>query len=342
MAKGYPAIVSRFGGLMGQLQAEGTIKAPLVGKAIGQGMLVGLPEGTKGMPGLMADIGSRGGSSWSDSFVSTAGPLIDSGIRSLFDSVFGGSWWGQLASGAASSFAGHFLDGMGGGGGGGGGVMSTVGSMVGKHFLSGFGSVAGGAGAAATAGTGAAGAGASVGGGLGAGVISGLAAVPVAGWVAIGVIGAVALWKGFSGPSKAEKAARASFASVHDAAVDQFGQTGTYIESVQRLVADGWDQTLAETVAGFEHAAAAAGVSHAEAVELYRQYQIAVQEGNVELVADIEATYQSWIDEANRAEAEATAAAQRATNAAVSAYREAGKKLPTPTKTYEAAIEAGR
>ena len=151
-----------------------------------------------------------------------------------------------------------------------------------------------------------------------------------------------AVWSAMKRPSEAEIAARESFAGIHASAVEMYGQTATYTESVQRLVADGWDQTLAETVAGFEHAGAAAGVSHDEVVRLYAQYQQAVKDGNTELVASIEATYQGWVDEAQAAEAEATAAHERATNAAVSGFERAKSEGERAYKEiYEAAIEAG-
>ena len=150
------------------------------------------------------------------------------------------------------------------------------------------------------------------------------------------------MWKAIKRPSEEEIQARKSFAGIHASAVEMYGQTATYTESVQRLVADGWDRTLAETVAGFEHAGAAAGVSHDEVVRLYAQYQQAVKDGNTELVASIEATYQGWIDSAAEAEAETTAAAQRSTNAAVSGFERAKSEGERAYKTiYEAAIEAG-
>ena len=121
--------------------------------------------------------------------------------------------------------------------------------------------------------------------------------------VAIAAFGAV--WKAIKRPSEEEIAARKSFQGIHDSAVTTFGETAAYTESVQRLVSDGWDRTLAETVVGFEQAAAAAGVSHAEAVALYAQYQIAVQDGNTELVASIEETYNSWTAAADEAAAAA-------------------------------------
>ena len=72
--------------------------------------------------------------------------------------------------------------------------------------------------------------------------------------VAIAAFGAV--WKAIKRPSEEEIAARKSFQGIHDSAVETFGETAAYTESVQRLVAEGWDRTLAETVVGFEQAAA--------------------------------------------------------------------------------------
>ena len=150
--------------------------------------------------------------------------------------------------------------------------------------------------------------------------------------VAIAAFGAV--WKAIKRPSEEEIAARKSFAGIHASAVETFGETAAYTESVQRLVAEGWDRTLAETVVGFEQAAASAGVSHAEAVSLYDQYQRAVQDGNTELVASIEKTYGEWVDAGKEASDALTKAAEEAaqaqqrfldqvSNAAVSAYDKA-------------------
>ena len=151
-----------------------------------------------------------------------------------------------------------------------------------------------------------------------------------------------AVWKAIKRPSEEEIAARKSFQGIHDSAVETFGETAAYVEHVNGLVADGWDRTLAETVAGFEHAAAEAGVSHADAVELYRQYQIAVQDGNTELVASIEETYNEWTSAAEESSAAAVEAYERASNAAVSAYRTAEKEATSAyDATFEAAIEAG-
>ena len=167
------------------------------------------------------------------------------------------------------------------------------------------------------------------------------------------IAAAGAIWNAIKRPSEEEIAARKSFAGIHDSAVELFGDTAAYSEHVNELVAQGWDRTLAETVAGFESAAAAAGVSHADAVALYAQYQQAVQDGNTELVASIEETYNEWASAAEESAAaqeaaarEAAAAAEAAwqasSSAAVSAYREAESEATAAyDSTYEAAIEAG-
>ena len=152
-----------------------------------------------------------------------------------------------------------------------------------------------------------------------------------------------AIWKAIKRPSEEEIAARKSFAGIHASAVEVFGETAAYQERVGIAIADGWDRTLAETRIGFDLAAEAAGLAAWEGERLYARYQRAVQSGNTEVVASIEATYQSWIESAEEAEAKATAAHERATSAAVSGYERAeadGSDGPT-RRIYEAAKEAG-
>ena len=147
-----------------------------------------------------------------------------------------------------------------------------------------------------------------------------------------------AVWTKMKRPSDEEIAARKSHAAIHQSAVATFSETAGYLKHVNALVAQDWSRTLAETVAGFEFAAAQAGISHGEAVRLYGEYQVAIQEGNTELVASIEATYQSWVDSA----AAAAAAYDRAASAAVSAYRASEDAATTAyDEIYKAAIEAG-
>ena len=151
-----------------------------------------------------------------------------------------------------------------------------------------------------------------------------------------------AVWSAMKRPSEAEIAARESFAGVHASAVEVFGETAAYQERIGIAIAAGWDSTLAETRIGFDMAAEAAGRSAAEGERLYARYQEAVKSGNTEVVASIEATYQSWIASAAEAEAEVTAAAERTMNAAVSGFQRAESEGERAYQAiYEAAIEAG-
>ena len=160
------------------------------------------------------------------------------------------------------------------------------------------------------------------------------------GQAALAAFGAV--WKAIKRPSEEELAARESFAGIHASAVEHFGQTADYQERVAVAIADNWDRTLAETRIGFDMAAEAAGRSAAEGERLYARYQEAVKSGNTEVVASIEATYQSWIDEAAAAEAATTAAWERSSSAAVSAFdRSKTAGIRAYDETLAAAIESG-
>ena len=151
-----------------------------------------------------------------------------------------------------------------------------------------------------------------------------------------------AVWSMMKRPSEAEIAARESFAGIHTSAVEVFGETAAYQERVGIAIAAGWDRTLAETRIGFDLAAEAAGLAAAEGELLYARYQEAVKSGNTEVVASIEATYQSWIASAAEAEAAATAAAERTTSAAVSGFERSQREGETAyQKVYEAAKVAG-
>ena len=107
-------------------------------------------------------------------------------------------------------------------------------------------------------------------------------------------------------------------------------------------MAQGWDRTLAETRAAFDYWAREAGVSIGESERLYAQYQQAVKDGNTELVASIEATYQSWIDDSDAAAAAAAADYERVSSAAVGAFYKAEDAGTTAyDKIYAEAIESG-
>ena len=125
---------------------------------------------------------------------------------------------------------------------------------------------------------------------------------------------------------------------MHEIAVAELGGIAEYQDQVATLMADGWDRTLAETVAGFEHWGAEAGITHDYVVAKYAEYQAAVKAGDAERMAAIEEEVNAWraaADEKNRISEEVLSAAvsayQRAKDAGISAYDE----------TYQAAIESG-
>ena len=102
------------------------------------------------------------------------------------------------------------------------------------------------------------------------------------------------VWDWFKKPSETELAARETFASMHRYAVDSMTDTARFTDSVQRLIDDGWDRTLAETKVSFELMAEAAGHSWQEGSRLYTQYEQAVRDGNTDLMADIDAQFKEW------------------------------------------------
>ena len=139
-------------------------------------------------------------------------------------------------------------------------------------------------------------------------------------------------------PSEEEIQARKTFEGMHEIAVEELGGIAEYQDQVATLMADGWDRTLAETVAGFEHWGAEAGIAHDYVVAKYAEYQAAVKAGDAERMAAIEEEVNAWRaagDERNRI-AEATA------SVAMSAFysaRDAG--VQAYDETLQAAIEAG-
>ena len=99
----------------------------------------------------------------------------------------------------------------------------------------------------------------------------------------------------FGGPNAEQTAARESFASLHEFVRTELAGLEGYTLEVQSAIDQGWDRTLAETVAGFLAAGEAAGVSRDEAFRLYEQYQQAVRDGNTATVKEIETTVQAWV-----------------------------------------------
>ena len=158
-----------------------------------------------------------------------------------------------------------------------------------------------------------------------------------------------AVWKAIKRPSEEEIQARKTFAGMHEIAVSELGGIAEYQDQVATLMADGWDRTLAETVAGFEHWGAEAGIAHDYVVAKYAEYQAAVKAGDGERMAAIEDEVNAWrdaADEKTRIAEEAAAAAEAAwqasSSAAVSAYDKAKQAgIDTYDKILAEAIEAG-
>lgn len=147
-----------------------------------------------------------------------------------------------------------------------------------------------------------------------------------------------AVWSAIKRPSEAEIQARKTFESMHQIAVTELGGIAEYQDQVSRLMADGWDRTLAETVAGFEHWGAQAGIAHDYVIAKYAEYQAAVKAGDADRMAAIEAEVDAWkaaADEKNRIAEQASQAAM----AAFYAARDAG--IQAYDETLQAAIEAG-
>ena len=137
------------------------------------------------------------------------------------------------------------------------------------------------------------------------------------------------------GPSKAELAARDAFGAWHKGVVGELGKTKRFIEEVQRAVADGWDQTLAESRAGFIIWGQAAGKTYDEAFADYARYEKAVRDGNTAIIAQIEdeyAAYRKLAEMMDQVYDTAVSAYDRAKAAGISAYDE----------VFQAAIESGK
>ena len=139
-----------------------------------------------------------------------------------------------------------------------------------------------------------------------------------------------AVWSAMKRPSEEEIQARKTFEGMHEIAVEELGGIAEYQDQVATLMADGWDRTLAETVAGFEHWGAEAGIAHDYVVSKYAEYQSAVKAGDAERMAAIEDEVNAWkaagaekIRLAEEAAEAAIAAQERVNNAAVSGFERA-------------------
>ena len=139
-----------------------------------------------------------------------------------------------------------------------------------------------------------------------------------------------AVWSAMKRPSEEEIQARKTFEGMHAIAVEELGGIAEYQDQVATLMADGWDRTLAETVAGFEHWGAEAGIAHDYVVAKYAEYQAAVKAGDSERMAAIEEEVNAWraageekIRLAEEAAAAAIAAQERVNNSAISGFEKA-------------------
>ena len=113
------------------------------------------------------------------------------------------------------------------------------------------------------------------------------------------------------------------------------GRRKRFIEEVQRAVADGWDQTLAESRAGFIIWGQAAGKTYDQAFADYARYEKAVRDGNTAIIAQIEdeyAAYRKLAEMMDQVYDTAVSAYDRAKAAGISAYDE----------VFQAAIESGK
>ena len=167
-------------------------------------------------------------------------------------------------------------------------------------------------------------------GGAAGAIVSGVGTIATAfatgGPFAAAIAGAGLLIKGLmslGGPSAAELAARETFAAWHAGVVGELGETQRFLDEVQRAIADGWDQTLAEARAGFILVGQAAGKTYDQAFTDYSRYERAVREGNTGVMAMIDreyAQYQKLSEMMDQVYDTAVSAYDRAQAAGTSAY----------------------
>ena len=126
--------------------------------------------------------------------------------------------------------------------------------------------------------------------------------------------------------------------------VGELGKTQRFIDEVQRAVADGWDQTLAESRAGFIIWGQAAGKTYDQAFADYARYEKAVRDGNTAIIAQIEdeyAAYRKLAEMMDQVYDTAVSAYDRAKAAGISAYDEVFQAAIESGKGQEAATAAG-
>ena len=126
---------------------------------------------------------------------------------------------------------------------------------------------------------------------------------------------------GIRGPSEIEQQGRDMFAAFHQAAASsELAGTEEYAQQVQSAINQGWDTTLAETVAAFLVTGQAAGASHEEAFAAYEEYQNAIKAEDLETMQRIEAQYAEWAAAAATTADEQIADAQKAAKGIVAAF----------------------
>lgn len=158
----------------------------------------------------------------------------------------------------------------------------------------------------------------------------------------------------FKKPSEAELAAREQADDYISTMRGELGEAGQ--AEVARLVAGGWDESLASVRVRMGELGAAAGVSNDEIHALYADWQTAIKDGDTAALAAIERQVEGWrkvADEAGTSaeaqkaamEESARAAEQRMNeiySAAVGAYEGARRAGEDAYKrVYEEAIKAG-
>ena len=103
------------------------------------------------------------------------------------------------------------------------------------------------------------------------------------------------------------------FAAFHAAASSELSDTEAYAQEVQSAINQGWDTTLAETVAAFLVTGKAAGKSHEEAFAAYEAIPERDQERRPgETMRRVEAQYAQWVTDAQNGGGAASSRRSRA------------------------------
>ena len=209
--------------------------------------------GGGGVLGALKGIGAQLAGALADAFLTPLTDTLSRGMSSLVSGLFGG---GQ---GGAGGILGQAV-----------GLAGSVGKSAGGAFMG----AAGGAGAGGGGGA-AAGMMGAVKGGLGAvgGAIKGaLAAAGPIGWAGLGIAAGLAFFKGFGGPSRAEKASRQMEAEVHEATVNMARDLEGFTDDVSRYMVAGWKKMDAETIASFRRISVESGKTAHEGWLTFERY----------------------------------------------------------------------